>query len=308
MTKLDFTQQGSGPGKGMAIFQRMQESIELGVEKTSRPEGHAHRHGVFDGALGQVHAALDHGHGHGHVHGHGHGHRHGAFDGALGQVHEALDHGHGHTNHAFAEPAGSQSPPNVGVNARHLEALMGHHEHRHKNRRSSGTELDKGVLDNVLQKAKDKAAKVVLVHDETQKVCARHQGDLDMYTAVSMEKRKDNRNHPKVLAILELMWTNCKRHHSSSGDWMDKEEYRLLHDRMVRVFSSSAGPGAPTADGEEKNEAEAMHELSPEEKEQAFEDDWEMDSHGDGRLEKDDLFDSMFQLADMWCETTDVEE
>ena len=103
-----------------------------------------------------------------------------------------------------------------------------------------------------------------------------------------------------------------QRHHSEGGrkEYLDREEYRTFHGRLVGVFNKgpadsrrlsvqATGSGGDGSDGDGDDKS---HALTSEEADEAFEDDWEMDSGGDGRLEKEDLFDSMYQLAVQWSE------
>jgi hypothetical protein len=104
-----------------------------------------------------------------------------------------------------------------------------------------------------------------------------------------LEQRKQNRYHPDVLAILGTIWKSVKRHHGGSGrQVLGKEEYRTLHTRLVGVFNRGAETGGhDTGEDMGGGDGAEHHALSPEEAEKAFEDDWEMDSCGDGMLEKD---------------------
>ena len=64
-----------------------------------------------------------------------------------------------------------------------------------------------------------------------------------MYTAENLAKRKANRHDLRVTKALTTMWTSCKRHlDDDDNDWLDKEEYRNFHNRLVDVFKRSHGP------------------------------------------------------------------
>jgi hypothetical protein len=203
---------------------------------------------------------------------------------------------HGHANH-HSDPLqrgekGHASQHKL-LNASHMVALTAVHIH-HSN---SHTDLDKlaNKSANVVavMARKMESGGIVLEHGHEEHgamapVEMHKQGNLELYTEGNMAARQSLRHHKDVEAILDQMWVSAARHHDKdNGNSLDKEEYRGVHQRMLRACI----------------EQEEDMEMSPEEMEEAFDDDWEMDSGGDGAVDKHDFLDSVFQLTDTWCET-----
>jgi hypothetical protein len=123
---------------------------------------------------------------------------------------------------------------------------------------------------------------------------AQRQGDLDHYSANSLHKRRQLRDHPEIVRLLGVWWMGAT--HSFDKDdsnQLEKHEYKKFHKRLVRAFA---------ADDDDTND------LSAEGAEKAFEEDWENDSKGRGYVNQKAFFDSVYELADTWTEGTDPEE
>jgi hypothetical protein len=120
-------------------------------------------------------------------------------------------------------------------------------------------------------------------------------GHLHHYTLEAQETREAIRHLPHVEDILTHWWHACHAHFDDGDQTLSKDEYRVFYDRLVSAFSEHEEDGDVDIDDPEVLEA-------------AFEEDWERDSHGDGNIDKDEFKDSIFEMADMWCETTEEEE
>jgi hypothetical protein len=124
----------------------------------------------------------------------------------------------------------------------------------------------------------------------------REQGNLHLYNHENLSKRIALRQHPRIVEILEVWWRAAKVHLDEDGDdTLDFEEYCIFHDRLVRGFRTST-------------ETDEDVHISEEDARVALEEDWAADNRGDGRVDKDEFFDSVFQLADAWCETVELQE
>ena len=122
------------------------------------------------------------------------------------------------------------------------------------------------------------------------------EGDARMYEPEQLVARYKLRQHPAVLLQLARWWEASKRELDSNDNGvMDREEYSVLHKRLVRAFAE---------DGNDDND------LTPEQEEAALEEDWSADKADDGseHLTQVDLFDAVFALADAWTEGTEVHE
>ena len=72
---------------------------------------------------------------------------------------------------------------------------------------------------------------------------------------------------------LEKFWVSTIQHHDTDGSkCLDKDEYRLVHKRLVGAFNES--------------EHDHHHEIDDAEAEQSLEEDWEQDSGGAGVVER----------------------
>ena len=75
---------------------------------------------------------------------------------------------------------------------------------------------------------------------------------------------------------------------NDDDDVLDKKEYADLHSRLVKAFNS---------DDDDSNDLSDAHAK------EALEEDWDRDSKGDGSVDKADTYDSLFELAHVWCDS-----
>ena len=120
------------------------------------------------------------------------------------------------------------------------------------------------------------------------------EGDLDMYTPENLHKRRKLRTHPDIVELLEIWWAKATMSFDHDGGGaLDKKEYRQFHRRLVAAFAT---------------DDDVTNDLSAEGEEVAFEEDWANDSRGQAEIDKSAFFDSVFELADTWCHSIDLEE
>jgi hypothetical protein len=223
-------------------------------------------------------------------------------------VHGHTYHGiHGHSDHHRDPLAhggkflmrdvadGDDGPGHKLLNASHMAALTSAHMHSQSHTDMAKVGKKAANLEAVWAK-KVGSGHIVVEHDHEQHgeqapVEMHKQGNLGMYTEDNVVARQSLRHHKDVEDILDQMWVSAARHHSADQTNLDKEEYRSVHARMLRACT-------------EKEDID----MTKEEMDEAFEDDWEMDSGGDGSVQKEDFLDSLFQLTDTWCETVELDE
>ena len=123
---------------------------------------------------------------------------------------------------------------------------------------------------------------------------AQAQGDAEMYSAKRLLERCRLRQHPDVLAMLELWWRLALRDIDADGDgFLGAVEYGELYVRLLKAFDT---------------DTDASNDLSYSEATAAAERDWATDSGGDGQVDREEFYDAVFQLADTWTEGTELEE
>ena len=124
----------------------------------------------------------------------------------------------------------------------------------------------------------------------------REQGNIMFYSNNELAKRADIRHAPEILRLLAKWWMGAK--HAVDGDdgdsdTLNKKEYGAFYWRLVAAFND---------DDDDENDISEADSI------QAMEADWANDSRGDNYVDKEEFFDSVFELADQWCETSTVDE
>jgi hypothetical protein len=149
-------------------------------------------------------------------------------------------------------------------------------------------------LDAVMEQAKD--AEAALEDEKRQQTYdgAQLAGNLHFYTPEQIHARKKLRKHKRIEELLSFWWHASSKHDDDNDDdLLDREEYEKLYYRLLRAF-----------DEDDDDENDLTHEQARE----AFEEDWEKDSGGDGTIDCCEFKDAIFELADHWCESTDAVE
>ena len=136
----------------------------------------------------------------------------------------------------------------------------------------------------------------LLLADSDPNDLLREQGDLRFYSNNELAKRADIRHAPEILRLLEKWWMGAKHtvdDDDGDSDTLNKKEYAAFYWRLVAAFND---------DDDDEND------ISETESIQALEADWANDSHGDNYVDKEEFFDSVFELADQWCDTSTIDE
>ena len=132
----------------------------------------------------------------------------------------------------------------------------------------------------------------LLMTDSDPNNLLRDQGSLRFYSNDELGKRADIRHAPEVLRLLEQWWVGAKHTiDDDDGDssTLNKQEYAAFYWRLVAAFND---------DEDDEND------ISEEESRLALEADWAIDSRGDNYVDREEFFDSVFELADQWCVTS----
>ena len=110
-----------------------------------------------------------------------------------------------------------------------------------------------------------------------------HQGDPQYYEPEELEKRFALRSHLAVLVALSEWW-RCV-HTIDGEDGVSEEEYKFVMEKVYRALID-------TEDYEDEDAKDSVAE------------DWKRDSRGMSILSRDAFFDSLFELADLWTDST----
>jgi Ca2+-binding EF-hand superfamily protein len=124
------------------------------------------------------------------------------------------------------------------------------------------------------------------------------QGDLSMYSNNNAIKRERLRNNPEIIAIIDHWWSQVilAKYDKNHDDVLNKSEYMNLHKALGRALSDPSTKSDPT---EETKMAE---------------EDWLLDTislnmaDGARYLNENMFIRSIFELADLWTDTTNVQE
>ena len=135
----------------------------------------------------------------------------------------------------------------------------------------------------------------VLTMDETrgdQKARYIDQGDEEMYTQESLDQRYSIRHDAKVAALLRAWWRACMR--------LNKERLfphgKLFEAEYCAVFEKVYKVMMPIRDYDATKAAIAVK------------DDWKSDAKGKRFMDEHAFMDALFELADVWTQTTDASE
>ena len=135
--------------------------------------------------------------------------------------------------------------------------------------------------------------------DLSEEVDFREQGNLDMYSNAALLQRSGLRDHPEIKACCHRWW-NCliipiiDKDHSGS---LCRAEYIVFH-KCLNLALMHDRAGHPNA----------LAPLSSAEATRLALEDWEHDARGADSINAEQFELAMFELADLWTETTDVQE
>lgn len=118
--------------------------------------------------------------------------------------------------------------------------------------------------------------------------------ELMNYTPEALALRFGLRNDPAVLEAVRAIW-QIEMPRDALG-CIDQRAYTALFRRIGVCLE------AESADGAARRPKRARR------LEKTIEQDWQRDSRGEAAMSFANFFDAVFELADMWCDTIDVEE
>lgn len=117
--------------------------------------------------------------------------------------------------------------------------------------------------------------------------------ELLNYTPEALALRFSLRNNPAVLSAVKELWTIDTGPRDALG-CIDQRAYTALFRRIAKCVDAEAFP-------------RAAHRI-PKRMEQTIHEDWKRDSKGENQMSFANFFDSVFELADLWCETIHEDE
>lgn len=121
---------------------------------------------------------------------------------------------------------------------------------------------------------------------------AKNDGSLEMYTPENLEGRMNIRSSPTVESALQKWWKASARYDDKDRDGaLNKVEYAGFHKRLLGLFEVMG----------------LDHPISEDEGRELMEQDFELDSGGDGLVNEEKFLYSIFQLADQWTDSIDAE-
>ena len=128
--------------------------------------------------------------------------------------------------------------------------------------------------------------------EQLQQLHKWEQGNTAMYSAEAVEARYKNRTNKEVHRELNMWWDSALAHFGSpDATVMCRDMYLKMY-----VLASSA---VLERESEDLDEAELVR---------IIEEAWESESGGQGFLTRSRFYDSLFELVDMWTETTEAAE
>lgn len=129
------------------------------------------------------------------------------------------------------------------------------------------------------------------------------QVNLAMYSDENLLKRDKLRSNPKIIAILDKWWLNTKKDIDTNGvEGISRNNYISLSMAIYYVLMMM---------NSQEDQAYISHPESPTNFNQptlldarkCAEEDWSNDSKGNSYITKEIFMDSIFELADLWCES-----
>ena len=136
--------------------------------------------------------------------------------------------------------------------------------------------------------------------EELEALSFSQQGDEEMYTAANLKRRQANRNHPAVLAELEIWWdatVDVLTDGKGCSSVAEERKLRVTSEVYVEVFTKV---GLALLEADEGREPEAVRAV--------VEEDWEDDCRGQPDLSQRQWLDSLFELCDVWTLSVEPSE
>ena len=149
-----------------------------------------------------------------------------------------------------------------------------------------------------MQKLADEHSIQLTLHRPSSMNDLRGQGNIDMYSDEALRQRNSLRMHPEIIACSDRWW-HClliPTFDANSNGKLEQDEYIIFHKCLNMALQAGVeglGDSQP---------------ISPQKATQMALEDWEEDSGGTGTVDSERFKKALFELADMWTETTDVQE
>jgi len=148
-------------------------------------------------------------------------------------------------------------------------------------------DLQVARMQKYLNLAKEQAsAEVHVGQEESEQQVLAHLGDLRFYTVDAMQSRAKLRSHPRILQMVRELW-ECEDLQKVHQDSIAESEYSRLSVKLSQALTGCMD--------RDENLATAAE-------------DWQTDSGGKGYMTHREFHNAIFELVDVWCLTTDLEE
>ena len=124
----------------------------------------------------------------------------------------------------------------------------------------------------------------------------RSQGNVEMYTDEALRQRSSLRSHPEIMSCIHRWWycLLIPTFDKNLNGVLEKNEYIVFHKCLNMALQASI---------ESHSKA-----ISPQKATQMALEDWEADSNGFGHVDLEMFENALFELVDLWTDTTDVQE
>ncbi len=115
----------------------------------------------------------------------------------------------------------------------------------------------------------------------------RYEGDEDMYTPDAITARKKLKHNPRIIAAMDEFWDCYAKDASGRISW---DEYRNVYLKMCKALNTAQN-------GFDREESERLAKI-----------DFDRDTKGYETLNRAMIRNSLFELADLWTRTIEVDD
>ena len=161
-----------------------------------------------------------------------------------------------------------------------------------------GQDRRDSIRQTTFQQAEGGGVQFTGMHRPSSMKDLRGQGNLSLYSDAALLQRKGLREHPAIVACIHRWWycLLIPTFDANRNGKLDKDEYMIFHKCLNMALQS----GVEGLDNRTP--------LSPAVQTQMALEDWEEDTQGTGSVNIERFKSALFELVDMWTETTDPQE
>ncbi|KAH8056214.1 hypothetical protein JL722_7516 [Aureococcus anophagefferens] len=132
---------------------------------------------------------------------------------------------------------------------------------------------------------------------KSKKALRQEEGDLEFYSEESLVKRALMREHPRIRSWLQWWCASLKYDDLDHNGLLDIDEYTSFHERLS-AWLATEYLGAAKRQGSSSREDVRAQVVA----------DFNADSNDDGMISRDEFHGAVFELADNWTESIEVNE